>query len=58
MNKPLRVLVFEWYKRLSEDRKEVEDDDHPGRTVTARSSQTCSSQQLTSSVLLPKMATY
>jgi hypothetical protein len=28
--------MFEWHKRLSEGREDVEDDDRPGRTLTMK----------------------
>lgn len=31
-----RTCVFEWHRRFSEGREEVEDDERPGRPVTSR----------------------
>ena len=31
-----RSRVFEWHKRFSEGREEVEDDEHPGRPSTSK----------------------
>jgi len=31
-----RDHMFEWHKRLSEGREDVEDDDRPGRTLTMK----------------------
>ena len=34
-----RSRVFEWHKRFSEGREEVEDDEHPGRPSTSKTNQ-------------------
>ncbi|KAG5321996.1 MOS1T transposase, partial [Acromyrmex heyeri] len=35
-----RARVFEWYKRFSEGRESIEDDQHPGRPVSVSTPQT------------------
>ena len=34
-----RSRMFEWHKRFSEGREEVEDDEHPGRPSTSKTDQ-------------------